>query len=355
MVSNTRLPLITIWAAMVVSSIIYNISFSCTYNLVRQFLLQEQWQFGVVNTSLRAQRGQPKQKNAAVLKSRDERESWNEIEQVLKHEVNQSKSDDRQLRQDTTIIVTTNWIPGLPSTRMIDSVINSLHYLHGLSSDTPLIIAADGAYEGGARYESVRNVDMRAYVWALKNKYNNSHTTVLSSSKKRMLVGNMKRALRRVETEFILVLQHDLPFVNEVNHTALVETMHTHPEVRLVRFPTDRVLIRKRDIGVCNEDEIEFHANGIDLSKTHTWSDRNHLTRKSYYEEMFKLPGWEGIRYMELHMSKFAREDCSHWGTHLYGHRGANPTIFHLDGRRDGEHTTDTRNFRGNLTGLGVL
>eukprot|EP00980_Cylindrotheca_fusiformis_P015102 scaffold4166_cov95-Cylindrotheca_fusiformis.AAC.4 len=343
MVSNTRLLLVAILAAMVVSSIIYNISFSGTDGLVRDILLQEQWQLGVVNTSVRAEQGQPKQQNTAstltssqeerssVLKSKDERESWNEIEQVLKHK-DQSKSDDGQQVPDTTIILTTNWIPGLTSTKMIDSVINSLHYLHGLPSDTPLIIAADGAYEGGAGY------DMRAYVLALKNKYNNSHTTVLSSSKKRTLVENMKRALRRVETEFILVLQHDLPFVNEVNHTALVEIMHTHPEVRLVRFTTDRVLIRKRDTGVCNEDEIEFQANGIDLSKTHTWSDRNHLTRKSYYEEMFKLPGWEGIQDMEIHMSKFAREDCSSWGSYLYGHKGANPTVFHLHGRRD--HTT---------------
>eukprot|EP00980_Cylindrotheca_fusiformis_P020916 scaffold7942_cov111-Cylindrotheca_fusiformis.AAC.1 len=323
MVSNTRLLLATLLTAIVVSSIICNTTFSCSRSLVRKTLLQEQWQLDMIVNDAPLRQGPPEEQNAAI--------------------------------PDTTIIVTTNWIPGLPSTKMIDSVINSLHYLHGLPSHTPLIIAADGAYEKGGRHESVRNVDMRAYVRALENKYNNSHTTIFSSSKKRMLVGNMKRALRRVETEFILVLQHDLPFVNEVNHTALVEIMHTHSEVRLVGFPTDRVLIRKMDTGVCNEDEIEFHANGIELSKTHTWSDRNHLTRKSYYEEMFKLPGWEGIRYMELHMSEFARVNCSYWGSYLYGHRGANPTIFHLDGRRDGEHTTDTRNFRGNLTGLGVV
>eukprot|EP00980_Cylindrotheca_fusiformis_P017668 scaffold5532_cov195-Cylindrotheca_fusiformis.AAC.4 len=390
MVSNTRVLLVAVLTALFVSSTIYNMTFTFTKSLVRQILLEEQRQLGVDNTSLRAQQDQPKQRNAAstltpcqeesssALKSKDEPESWNEIEQVLKHKDNQSKADGKQQMPDTTIIVTTNWMPGLPSTKMIDGVINSLHFLDGLPSDTPLIIAADGPYMG-ERPDSVRSVDMRAYLRALECKYNNSHTTIISSSKKIMLVGNMKRALRLVETEFILVLQHDLPFINEVNHTALVEIMHTHPEVRLVRFPTAIVLSRKRDTGVCNEDEIEFHANGVGLTKTHTWSDRyvffcftrssiglrlvahtpdffsvvfssNHLTRKSYYEEMFKLPGWEGIRAMEFHMSKFAKENCSYWGTHMYGHKGENPTIFHLDGRRDGEYRT--QKIYGNLTGL---
>eukprot|EP00980_Cylindrotheca_fusiformis_P023277 scaffold10313_cov138-Cylindrotheca_fusiformis.AAC.2 len=356
--------------AIVVTSTIYNVTLSFTKSLVREILLEERRQLGIDNsisstrssTSLRALQDQPNQQNAPCQtegssstdvvrnSNKDERESWNDIEQALKQKDNNDDNKKQQrLPVDTTVIVTTNWMPALPSTKMIDSVINSLHFLQGLPSDAPLIIAADGPYEGATRYDSVRSVDMRAYVRALESKYGNSnnnshHTTIISSSKKIMLVGNMKRALRRVQTEFILVLQHDLPFINEVNHTALIEIMHTHPEVRLVRFPTTRVLSRKRDTGVCNEDEIEFHdANGIGLTKTHVWSDRNHLTRKSYYDEMFQLPGWEGIRAMEFHMSKFGAENCSYWGTYLYGHKGQYPTIFHLDGRRDGEYRTSTR------------
>eukprot|EP00980_Cylindrotheca_fusiformis_P006806 scaffold1426_cov83-Cylindrotheca_fusiformis.AAC.8 len=384
MVSNTRrMLLVVVITALVVSSTIFNMTFSLTKSLMREIILsgEQQRQLGVDSISLRTRQDQPKQQknNAArtltrqrqqeqeerssssgLSKSKDERESWNEIKQVLEHDnkdnrESKKKAADNDYKQeqlpDTTIIVTTNWMPGLPSTKIIDGVIHSLHFLHGLPSDAPLIIAADGPYEGQARPDSVRSVDMRGYLRALESKYNNSHTTIISSSEKIMLVGNMKKALRLVETEFILVLQHDLPFINEVNHTALIETMHTHPEVRLVRFPTAKVLSRKRDTGVCNEDEIEFHdTNGIGLTKTHTWSDRNHLTRKSYYEEMFKLPGWEGIRAMEFHMSKFAKENCSYWGTYMYGNKGDNPTIYHLDGRRDGEFRT--QKIYGNLTGI---
>jgi hypothetical protein len=67
---------------------------------------------------------------------------------------------------------------------------------------------------------------------------------------------------------------------------------------------------------------------------------------------MFQLPGWGGIRAMEFHMAQYGEKDCSAWGTHLYGPQGGNPSIFHLDGRRDGEYKTSTRRVYGNLTGL---
>ncbi|KAL3934539.1 MAG: hypothetical protein SGBAC_009766 [Bacillariaceae sp.] len=255
---------------------------------------------------------------------------------------------------DTTIIVTTNWMPSAPSTDQLDKVINSLSNLHGLPKDAPMIIAVDGAYENGARYESKMNVDMRAYVQAIRTKYNDKpQVSIIASDTKIMLVGNMKRSLRLVHTTYVLVLQHDLPFINKVNHTALVETMETNSNVRLVRFPTARVLTRARDGGVCEENEVDFEdSNGIQLTKTHVWSDRNHLTRKSYYAEMFQLPGWSGVRNMEFHMESFGNQDCKHWGTYLFGKRGGNPTIFHLDGRGNGQHMTSTKRVYGNLSGL---
>ncbi|KAL3934540.1 MAG: hypothetical protein SGBAC_009767 [Bacillariaceae sp.] len=271
--------------------------------------------------------------------------------------VTNMRSEVRSPLNDTAIIITTNWMPSVPSTAQLDKVLNSLSFLNGLPEDAPMIIAVDGAYEGGARYKSTRNVDMRNYIQAIKAKYNNSNKKhnikVITSSKKIMLVRNMKRALRRVHTKYVLVLQHDIPFINQVNHVGLIDAMETHPEVRLVRFPTARVLTRTRDGGVCDEEEVDFESeNGIQLTKTHVWSDRNHLTRKVYYDEMFQLPGWNGVRTMEFHMHQFGKKNCSYWGTYLYGARGSNPTIFHMDGRRDGQYMTSTKRVYGNLTGI---
>lgn len=214
-----------------------------------------------------------KQTNKYKLRLGDKKKKQVWIEES--NDIGEITSSDNPLN-DTTIIIATNWMPSTPSTDQLDKVVTSLSRIHGLAKDAPMIIAVDGAYENGARYESKMNVDNRAYVKAIQAKYDQPHITILAADTKIMLTGNMKRALRKVQTEYVLVLQHDLPFINEVNHTALVETMEAHSEVRLVRFPTARVLTRTRDRGVCDENEVDFEDsnNGIHLTKTHVWSDR---------------------------------------------------------------------------------
>ena len=81
---------------------------------------------------------------------------------------------------------------------------------------------------------------------------------------------------------------------------------------------------------------------------------RNHLTRKSYYEEMYdtiidpiianlsktssRAHGSAPpviVRYMESIMEPIAETNCSYWGTYLYGYIGHPPTIQHLNGRKE--------------------
>lgn len=47
------------------------------------------------------------------------------------------------------------------------------------------------------------------------------------------------------------------------------------------------------------------------------------------------IDGWENARYMEKLMNPLGAQNCSYWGTYLYGKQGEGPpTILHLDGRR---------------------
>jgi molybdopterin-guanine dinucleotide biosynthesis protein A len=112
------------------------------------------------------------------------------------------------------------------------------------------------------------------YTQALKKKYDKPHITISCETAKINLVGNVRKAMELVETEFVYLIQHDMPFISSVNHTALIQTFQSHPdEVRLVRFSQRRTLVRNKDqLGICGN--VEFQANGIELSKTHTWSDQ---------------------------------------------------------------------------------
>jgi hypothetical protein len=73
----------------------------------------------------------------------------------------------------------------------------------------------------------------------------------------------------------------------------------------------------------------------------------NHFTRKAYYDEMFStIEGWDdGTRYMEKKMNIMGTQNCSYWGTYLYGKQGEGPAmIVHLDGADRKQHKQDSTN-----------
>jgi hypothetical protein len=194
---------------------------------------------------------------------------------------------------DTTIIITSNYIPTHPSTDIIDRTIKSLDLLEGLlpsncsesSLPVPVIITVDGPYGKDRGPDSPRQQLLTKYIKNLEHKYGRNNgqrcsnlfnLTILPQKVNVKLIKNMHHALKYVTTEFIYVIQHDLPFVSSVNHTALVNNFQQYPDtVRLVRFGLHKTLSRHKDVpldGSC--EELFLSSDGVDLSKTLTWSDK---------------------------------------------------------------------------------
>ena len=62
-------------------------------------------------------------------------------------------------------------------------------------------------------------------------------------------------------------------------------------------------------------------------------NDSNHLTTKSYYEELLSMMGFL-TRPMEWPMQVHANENCTYWGQTMYGRYGDRAGYLqHLDGR----------------------
>jgi hypothetical protein len=115
--------------------------------------------------------------------------------------------------------------------------------------------------------------------------------------------------------------------------------LHEYPDVlRLVRFNLLYNKMRDIEKGTCYNESTPVNAiNGINLIKTWIWSDDNHLTKKSYYDEMFKLfhdKRGHNPRFMEWFMRDAGEHNCSYWGAFYYGKHGLSPTIGHLDGKQ---------------------
>jgi hypothetical protein len=181
---------------------------------------------------------------------------------------------------DTSIIITSNLIPVHPSINMINETIHSVWtYLQGLSDMAPIFIACDGLQQNLNHTQAENDcVRYKQYEDTLRLMYPPPRFTIFVGESRLGLTGNVKQVMDLVTTEFVYVLQHDMPFTRLINHTAVIRVMRHHPDaVRLVRFN------KRRNGGF----GVVF--DGIHLAKHHLWSDNNHLTRKSYYEEMFNL------------------------------------------------------------------
>jgi hypothetical protein len=80
-----------------------------------------------------------------------------------------------------------------------------------------------------------------------------------------------------------------------------------------------KCVTKKREHAITSPPQsIPF--NGINFIKTWIWSDNNHLTRKSYYDEMFKLfhdkrGRGNNPRFMEWFMRDEGERNCTYWGT----------------------------------------
>jgi hypothetical protein len=250
--------------------------------------------------------------------------------------------EEPKIFPDTTIIITSNFIPSHPSTEIIVKTIASLELLRGLrgtSTMIPLIVTVDGPYAKDRGPDSKRGRILKKYIDNLQQTYDSHdmyNVTILPQTINVKLIKNVQHAISFVTTKFLYILQHDLPFVKHVDHTSLVKTVSQYPQkIRLVRFGLHKTLSRNRDVppnGTCVD---LFHSShGIHLTKTHTWSDNNHFTTKAYYEEMLSsVPGFQQGNFMEMPMKNMALQDCAKWGTWLYGERDHGPTIQHLDGK----------------------
>lgn len=196
---------------------------------------------------------------------------------VLEPSVEELSPADNSLH-DTTIIITSSLIPSHPSVGLINQTISSLRHIEGLPPRTPIIITVDGApshdFERSTR--SNKRAILEQYVQSLRATYYDSHNVTIVQQRSQIhLIGNVRKALEQVQTEFVYMVQHDMAFISPINHPALVRTFQDYPEeVRLVRFSPRKTLVRGRDkMGLCGP-VVDFEANGIELAKTHTWSDK---------------------------------------------------------------------------------
>lgn len=186
--------------------------------------------------------------------------------------------EEQEEENDTSVIILTSLIPSHPSTQMIEDTIASLQYLKGLSPNAPIYIGVDGIPEKKALKFPNKVTRLTQYVANLKEVYKNRPNIHIAASPTHLhIAGNINQTVALVDTKYVYVLQHDFPFIRDIDHTNLAKSMSEYPDIiRCVKFNWKAV----------NEDTIckayakdgstpADHMNGLDFYlTTKCWSDK---------------------------------------------------------------------------------
>lgn len=232
-------------------------------------------------------------------------------------------SNDHAKIAQLTIIVTASSIPSHPSIELIKNTVDSLSLLT-LPPNTPILLAHDYAKSGS--YDKYFET-LELYI------QDKPHIRIIKKPSPRgYLTGNLKHAFNYVQSEYVLVIQHDFPFVAPVNIVHVIEDMIHRPELKHVRFNKRRNLKIGSD---AMNDLFGYQCDAVHHTYTRTpsWSDNNHITLTKYYLEVVFLDC--GDQFMETNLIKRSTNETIHkkYGTYLYGPLNHPQIIHHLDGR----------------------
>lgn len=228
------------------------------------------------------------------------------------------------LSDKLTIIITTSPIRSHPSTELLEHTMKTFGLVRGLLQ-CPKIIVCDGFIlkpkvaksnkRGFVDEDSARRYKL--YIEALK-----SLLEVASKKSKLEHFQNcrllelqdhhgfgwaVKRALDLVQTELIMVVQHDWAFINRISIDKVCEALLHYSEVKYVGMLTtglekhDKQVLAKFGFNI--EPTEKFGPRLLPLL---FWYDKTHICTTHYYKEF--VLSWEACHNIQIKKGKFIED-----------------------------------------------
>jgi hypothetical protein len=222
-----------------------------------------------------------------------------------------------------TIIITASYIPSHPSIKIIKETIESLKYIN-MDENTLIILAHD--YNNNPNYYRYFQ-NLSNYI---KNKRN---IKIICTKVKGHLTGNIRNAFSYVNTKYVLIIQHDLPFISEFYINDVIEDMENYSILKHVRF-NKRNNVKLIFDSLNNLFGAQLKAINYIYTRTPGWSDNNHLCRADYYRNIVLKECKDG-KPMESYLHGLSKNEEIHYkyGTFLFGPLNHKQMIKHTDGR----------------------
>ncbi|KAJ1633192.1 hypothetical protein T492DRAFT_983043 [Pavlovales sp. CCMP2436] len=195
------------------------------------------------------------------------------------------------------IIVVTSPAPCHPSTRLIECLLNSLRFVPDLA-DAPITLVCDGTKRGESdkykkgictpdldlRYrEFIRR--LRALV-ASQSKPWCARTSIIELPSRHGFGFAVRQAMISRVSDFVIVLQHDRPFVRGCDIDGVVTAMAAHPAVvKYVCLPTQSTHAHPQLVYGRHQVLLpEARAFGpVSLAPLAFWYDSTHIVQREHY------------------------------------------------------------------------
>ena len=151
------------------------------------------------------------------------------------------------------------------------------------------------------------------------------------------LTGNIRNSIPHVNTEYILLVQHDLPFIRDVYIDKIIEDMKIYRDIKHLRFPrvNNKILKNSKWDNKNNNYGFKVYKNNYEYTSTDGWSDNNHLCRLDYYKDIVLKECPNGVAMENILSSKIKnKDDHLYYGTYVLGNKDhEEPYLTHSDGR----------------------
>lgn len=223
-----------------------------------------------------------------------------------------------------SVIITASYIKSHPSIIFIRQVIESLKFINITSE--PVILAHD--YSSEPLYlEYLQN--LRDYIADKPN------ISIVIREIHGYLTGNVRNALEYIKTDYVLILQHDLPFIREFDIYKVIEDMKANPLLKHVRF-NKRANIKVLFDAQNNLFGKQENGQNYFYTRTPCWSDQNHLCETAYYRDII-MKECKNAKFMEhILIDKIKNEEIhKKYGTYLFGPLDEPAYISHTDARKN--------------------
>ena len=222
-----------------------------------------------------------------------------------------------------TVIITASFIKSHPSIDFIRTVIESFKNIN-ITKTTPIILAHD--YSENPLFKQYLH-SLEIYI------QDKQHIKIIVRDNHGHLTGNVRNAFRFVDTEYVLIVQHDLPYIRAFDIQQIIQDMSHTTELKHVRFNKRKTIKTGFD---ARSDLFGKQIKSLHNTYTRTpgWSDNNHICRSDYYRNVVLAESKDG-KPMESYLNGRCTDETSHdkYGTYIYGGLNEMAYITHIDGR----------------------